>query len=151
MYDIIKLLGETELPKLEDRIKWLSEWESFEESFEQNEDSDTKNDCNSDEKNEGSFDISPLPSLSDVKASKYHFLGGDLQFDYMKRIAKEARILTPRIQQHIETIQAIYNDVSSSRPAFCGGPDHYRKRRYFIDRETLNWSVHVEEDSRLSL
>ena len=76
----------------------------------------------------------------------YHFLGGDLQIQYLQNIVylcgnslPEAR--RERLLQYIELLRQIYEDVTSNRPAFVGAPDHYRRRNYRVDNTTLTWSL----------
>jgi len=82
---------------------------------------------------------------------KYHYLGGDSQWDYCRTLAK---LVIPgfaevennsdegfqseghRMAAYIDMLQAIYNDNNKRRPFFTGGLDSYRSRRYRI-----NWYI----------
>ena len=66
--------------------------------------------------------------------SKYHYLGGDLQWDYCRDIADAAGVSHPRLLMHLQTLQEIYRDVSANKPAYPGARDTYRDRQYRIDR-----------------
>lgn len=92
----------------------------------------------------------------DLLETKYHFLGGDLQWDYCRDIASEAGLETPRLQVYLQSLQGtqtlfslldkvlnlsvfelsrsdIYKDVSAHRPPYPGAADSYRRRQYHLD------------------
>jgi hypothetical protein len=68
--------------------------------------------------------------------SKYHYLGNELQFEYMRFlvgvIADEA--ITASWSPYIDAIQEIYFDNSKHKPAYIGALDSYRSRRYSFKR-----------------
>lgn len=75
-------------------------------------------------------------------ADKYHYLG-NAQWDYCRSLLslsagvdereEEVSDHLHRMASFIDMIEQIYNDNSARRPAFTGGPDTYRRRRYRVD------------------
>lgn len=70
-----------------------------------------------------------------------HYLGGDLQFEYMRYVSIQAGTWCRRMEEYIDMIQDIYNDNNRNKPEYIGAPDEYRDRDYTIDRRTLAWTV----------
>ena len=92
-----------ELPPLVERLKQLEEEEE-------------------DLKRRGLFD------------QKYHYLG-DEQWNYVRRLAALScsGATLSRYEAYIDILQQIYNANSARRPAFTGGPDSYRSRKYVVN------------------
>lgn len=72
---------------------------------------------------------------------------GGKQWDYSRLLAREAGVYTPELEQALVVDQAVYEDVSKSRPAYVGAPDDYRRREYHLDRQTGSWEVHLPQSN----
>lgn len=71
---------------------------------------------------------------------QYHYLGGNLQFEYMRYTAKQANVYSDRIELYISMIESIYNDNSNFKPKYPGADPSYRNRKYFINWKELSWT-----------
>ena len=66
--------------------------------------------------------------------NKYHYLGNNLQFEYMRFLAREAGVDSESLMRYIDMLEEIYLDNSSHKPPYIGGPDSYRERKYSLER-----------------
>lgn len=67
-----------------------------------------------------------------------HHLGG-AQWDYCRRLLALGKIADRGWQRHIQTNEAVYNDVGPRRPPFPGGDDGYRRLEYTVDHTSGEW------------
>ena len=67
-----------------------------------------------------------------------HHLGG-AQWDYCRRLLALGQIADRGWQRHIQTNEAVYNDVGPRRPPFPGGDDGYRRLEYTVDHTSGEW------------
>lgn len=93
---------------------------------------------------------SPLPSTSSMQewlqsfedglkqsgqySGKYHFMGGSIQWDYCRELAKAAKVDDAKTMKYLDMIEQIYADNSANKPPFTGAPDIYRDRNYNVNR-----------------
>lgn len=75
--------------------------------------------------------------------NKYHYLGNSLQFEYMRFLAREAGADSESQMRYVDTLEEIYFDNSRHKPAYIGGPDSYRGRKYSLERYGLDFSFFV--------
>ena len=66
--------------------------------------------------------------------TKYHYLGNELQFEYMRFLAREADIDEEALMRYIDMLEEIYFDNGKHKPPYVGGPDTYREREYQYTR-----------------
>lgn len=86
---------------------------------------------------------------------KYHYLGGQLQWDYLHRLVRHVEELhgngsteqlfrgpLRKLHLYLDILQAIYEDNVLHRPQYVGAPDTYRERRYrILNVERGLWEV----------
>lgn len=71
---------------------------------------------------------------------RYHYLG-DQQWAYCRFLARSAGCLSQKEEMYLKVSEEIYNHNKQLFPAYPGGPDSYRRRRYAVDRKEGTWSL----------
>ena len=78
---------------------------------------------------------------------KYHFLGGVLQWNYLRDIINTLHAASGNEKAHLawlSLLESIYNDNSQNKPSCTGASDHYRRRRFHINEAVngvVSWTV----------
>jgi hypothetical protein len=123
--------GRSVLPSREDQYKWLKEDEEA---------------CRRRFGTTGVVSVAAANAVSDgtedESITKYHYMGGDLQWTYCRFLARAAN--DPDLErrlQYIDTTEQIYVYNSAHKPSYPGASDTYRDINYRVDRDTLGWEV----------
>ena len=121
--------GRSVLPSREDQYKWSQQ---DEEACRQR------------------FGATDAATENEESVTKYHYMGGDLQWTYCRFLARAGGgdDLERRLK-YIDSTEQIYAYNSQYKPAYPGAPDTYRDINYWVDKDTLEWGVASQPSSEL--